>query len=48
MPITLTTEELEEMEDKIMLLDALIQSGVDNWSFYEDAVALYETWKSEE
>lgn len=41
-------EYLHALEDDSMLLQALINSGVDNWEWYDEAVNLYNEYKEAE
>lgn len=40
-------EYLHALEDDSMLLQALINSGVDNWEWYDQAIDLYNEYKEE-
>ena len=48
MSITLSDEELKDMEDRLMFLDALLQCGVDDLHIYDEAVMLCKQWKANE
>lgn len=45
--VTMTGERFEELLAKEELLEALIQSGVDNWSGYDAARELLDSWQEE-
>ena len=45
--VTITKEEFEELDKRSLFVDALIESGVDNWCGYIDAMGLYKTLKKE-
>lgn len=46
--ITISKKEYDSLKDSALLLQALEQSGVDNWDWYGDAMDLYREWKGEE
>lgn len=39
---------LRNLRDNSLFLDALINSGVNNWEWYDDAVDLYNEYKEAE
>lgn len=39
---------LRNLQDNSLFLDALINSGVDNWEWYDEAVNLYNEYKEAE
>lgn len=45
--VVISKIELEELKDNALKLLALEQSGVDNWTWYGDAMDQYRTWKEE-
>jgi len=46
--VTLTNEEYNKLLDDSMKLNSLINGGVDNWTWYWEALADYRAWKGEE
>lgn len=48
MSITLSDEELKDMEDRLMILDALLECGVGDLHIYDEAVMLCMQWKANE
>lgn len=45
--VTIAIEEYESLKEAQLELNALEDSGVDNWSGYSDAMSLLEEWKQE-
>lgn len=41
-----TEEKQREMENKVLMLMALEQAGVDNWSGYDEAIDIFERLRS--
>lgn len=41
-------EYIRALEDDSLFLNALINSGVDNWEWYDEAVNLYNEYKEAE
>lgn len=41
-------EYLHALKDDSILLQALINSGVDNWEWYDQAIDLYNEYKEED
>lgn len=46
--ITHLEGQIEQLKEENLFLEALIQSGVDNWEGYGDALDLVEEWKESE
>lgn len=46
--ITITKKEYEDLKDDSVRLGFLEQHGVDNWTWYDDAMKDYWIWKEEE
>jgi len=46
--VTIQKEEHEKLIDDSMKLNSLINGGVDNWSWYWEALEEYRQWKGEE
>ena len=42
--LTAAASEIYELYEKVAFLDALAAAGVDNWSGYEDAQDILESW----
>ena len=38
---TISIEEFEELDKRSLFVDALLESGIDNWCNYEYAIELY-------
>ena len=39
---------LDELQDDSLKLLAFVNSGVDNWEYYDEAIDLYEKYNEEE
>jgi hypothetical protein len=45
--VTISLVEYEQLKDDALKLAALQEAGVDNWSWYGDAMDQYRAWKEE-
>lgn len=43
--VTITKKEYDELKDNSLWIQALEETGYDNWEWYGDALALYKKWK---